>query len=459
MANGLMAESPCQPEFAEAADGITASVVVAGRSMGHDAFGAGQQPDMQGGVVEESTKVQQIPNNVDLEAGPGAASHTPTPHVATVVLASMCMGLVFGSVMDLGKVTNPIVIREQMIFQRFIMLKMFLGAAGGSAFFFAILSKVTPVRFTAARQAYFPGLASKGLLATSVGPVLLGAGMALAGSCPGMVLIQCGSGVPSGPVALAGGFAAAILFGIVQPYLVPAMGVCNIQKAKAEDFKMLSGMPFWVLGMGMCCACFAVIGVFEFLFPWNSTGKQWNQWLWTAELPWFSKPWENTLPPELAGFVVGALQVPAVLACLDTLGSSSAYMTLSSQVLLTASVQEKLPHWNGFRLGLGNWWQALYILCAILGAFVTSWSTGTFGLAKGVKEWEAFLGGFLMIFGSRIGSGCTSGHGLSGMGLLSLKSMVAVPAMFGGAMIVGFIYQAADPQGYTGFAYTSSTML
>ena len=38
-----------------------------------------------------------------------------------------------------------------------------------------------------------------------------------------MVLIQCGSGVPSGPITLAGGFVAAALFGLVQPYLVPAI--------------------------------------------------------------------------------------------------------------------------------------------------------------------------------------------------------------------------------------------
>ena len=46
--------------------------------------------------------------------------------------------------------------------------------------------------------------------------------------------------------------------------------------------------------------------------------------------------------------------------------------------------------------------------------------------AQSVSEWEAFVGGFLMIFGSRIASGCTSGHGLSGMALLSLKSIIAV---------------------------------
>jgi uncharacterized membrane protein YedE/YeeE len=401
------------------------------------------EKDHQEYLVPTHPEVELLPAVSDSESG----ADEP-PKWVPGLLASVCMGLVFGGVMDLGKVTLPIVIREQFIFQRFIMLKMFLGAAGGSAFFFAILSKVAPRKFESARAHSY--VQNKGLLAVTVGPMLLGVGMALAGSCPGMVLIQCGSGVPSGPITLAGGFVAAVLFGIVQPYLVPFMGSCNMQKAKAEDIGILSKLPFWMPAMALCACCWGVIGIFEGLFPWDSAGKHWNKWLWTGELLSFTVPWKNQFPPELMGLIVGFLQVPCVLFLSDSLGSSSAYMTLSSQLLLVKGVQEKLPHWNGYRLGLGNWWQATYLISAVLGAFILSYTTGTFGMAVGVHTWEALVGGFLMIFGSRIGSGCTSGHGLSGMGLLALRSIIAVPAMFFGGIFVGFIYQAVDPMGYTG---------
>jgi len=85
-------------------------------------------------------------------------------------------------------------------------------------------------------------------------------------------------------------------------------------------------------------------------------------------------------------------------------------------------------------------------------------ATGTYGKAAGVPAWQGFVGGFLMIFGSRIGSGCTSGHGLSGMALLILKSIVAVPAMFLGGIILGFAFQGVDPAGYTGFAYNAASL-
>jgi protein tyrosine phosphatase (PTP) superfamily phosphohydrolase (DUF442 family) len=456
---GLLDAAPCHGNLVPPQSSSANVMAVCGGNMG--VAGVPGEMGAQGGSAQPVQVVSSAnagSEMVDVEAGPiveTPASAAPNAPLAAALVASMLMGLAFGSVMDLGKVTLPIVIREQFIFQRFIMLKMFLGAAGGSAFFLAILSQVAPQRFEVARTGFVDSVRSKGLAAVVVGPMILGAGMALGGACPGMVLIQCGSGVPSAPATLAGGFVAAIIFGVVQPYLVPAMCVANVKKEKPEDFKMLSKVPFWAMAMAMTVAIFVTVGILEYFFPWDSDTKQPRQWAWTGELPGFSTAWKDTLPPELMGVCVGALQIPAVLFCYDTLGSSSAYMTLSSQLLVVKGLQDKAPHWSGFRLGVGNWWQAVYILFAILGAFITSWNTGTFGKAKGVSTVHGFIGGFLMIFGSRIGSGCTSGHGLSGMGLLMLKSIVAVPMMFLGGIIVGFAFQAVDPAGYTGFAYTT----
>lgn len=40
--------------------------------------------------------------------------------------------------------------------------------------------------------------------------------------------------------------------------------------------------------------------------------------------------------------------------------------------------------------------------------------------------WTMIIGGFLVGFGTRMGSGCTSGHGVCGLGRLSMRSLVAV---------------------------------
>jgi uncharacterized protein len=49
------------------------------------------------------------------------------------------------------------------------------------------------------------------------------------------------------------------------------------------------------------------------------------------------------------------------------------------------------------------------------------------------------IGGLLVGFGTRMGSGCTSGHGLCGLALLSRRSVMAVVVFFGVAMLTVFL--------------------
>jgi uncharacterized membrane protein YedE/YeeE len=45
------------------------------------------------------------------------------------------------------------------------------------------------------------------------------------------------------------------------------------------------------------------------------------------------------------------------------------------------------------------------------------------------------IGGLLIGFGTRIGNGCTSGHGICGLARLSKRSLVAVAVFFGVAIL------------------------
>lgn len=45
-------------------------------------------------------------------------------------------------------------------------------------------------------------------------------------------------------------------------------------------------------------------------------------------------------------------------------------------------------------------------------------------------------GGFLIGFGTRYGSGCTSGHAISGLSNLQLPSLIATMAFFGGGLLI-----------------------
>ena len=71
---------------------------------------------------------------------------------------------------------------------------------------------------------------------------------------------------------------------------------------------------------------------------------------------------------------------------------------------------------------LGSW-----VLAHTLGGSATNG-----GVDVEVGRIRAVLGGTIMLFGSRLAGGCTSGHGISGMSLLSVSSFVSVAAMFAG---------------------------
>lgn len=49
------------------------------------------------------------------------------------------------------------------------------------------------------------------------------------------------------------------------------------------------------------------------------------------------------------------------------------------------------------------------------------------------------LGGFLVGLGTRIGSGCTSGHGVCGVGRLAPRSIVASATFFSFAVVTTYI--------------------
>lgn len=72
-------------------------------------------------------------------------------------------------------------------------------------------------------------------------------------------------------------------------------------------------------------------------------------------------------------------------------------------------------------------WRLVYALGVVLGAFVWRFAmTGDNAQPTSVPAWQLLVGGFLVGFGARLGNGCTSGHGICGLGSLQLPSLFAV---------------------------------
>ena len=157
---------------------------------------------------------------------------------------------------------------------------------------------------------------------------------------------------------------------------------------------------------------------------------------------------EKSWSPYVAGVLIGLLQIPAFLLIESALGTSSSYVTIAAHVagLADASI-DKMDYLAKYMYGAKNIWQVAMVIGIAIGAFVSMKASGAerqiispvWKRAVGVETLSgrapmAFAGGFIMVLGARIADGCTTGHGISGVAQLAVGSMVAVAAMFVGAI-------------------------
>jgi uncharacterized protein len=83
-------------------------------------------------------------------------------------------------------------------------------------------------------------------------------------------------------------------------------------------------------------------------------------------------------------------------------------------------------------------WRAAFVAGLVLGAL--GYLSAADVPVRVLAPLPAVLaGGLLVGFGTRLGSGCTSGHGLCGMARLSRRSVVATATFFGVAMLTVFL--------------------
>ena len=156
--------------------------------------------------------------------------------------------------------------------------------------------------------------------------------------------------------------------------------------------------------------------------------------------------------PYLVGSLIGILTWLTFAVSDKPIGASSAYASLAGMIgkvfakkhtLSLKYYQDNPPQLN---------WDFVFVLSAILGAFIASYTGGEFEIRWVPELWEkvrgnsfyglyGFIGGILMAFGARLAGGCTSGHGISGALQLSLASWVSLICFFiGGIIAIRFLY-------------------
>ena len=185
--------------------------------------------------------------------------------VLTAVIIGVLMGTVFGFALEKSRVFEPGMIVGQMQMRNFIMLKVFLTAV------------VTGLIIIGIMHGFFGGkLYPKSLLygADIIGGLLLGAGITLAGACPGTVFAQIGVGYKDSWLILIGGLAGALTFGYLEPTLNPILLSGGPGKLTLDK---LIGVPFWMLAFGFAIALIVLLVALEKWRPWrNDMGQNYD---------------------------------------------------------------------------------------------------------------------------------------------------------------------------------------
>lgn len=100
---------------------------------------------------------------------------------------------------------------------------------------------------------------------------------------------------------------------------------------------------------------------------------------------------------------------------------------MSSVFTTTWSYVVRRPYFQQSRFTESRGWRLVYAAGLIVGALIW-WLGFTDGTPLGteVPAWQLLVGGFFVGYGARLGNGCTSGHGICGLGSLQWPSLLAV---------------------------------
>ncbi len=173
------------------------------------------------------------------------------------IVTGIVMGIVFGFALEKSRVFEPGVIVGQMQMRNFIMLKVFLTAVATGAVVLAVLNGFGYVKLAPKAAMYYADI---------IGGLILGAGIALAGACPGTTLAQIGAGYRDALFTLIGGLAGAVAYSYAEPALSKSfLG----QSSGKLIFSQLFGIPYWAGALGFAVLLVLVLIALEVWRPWR----------------------------------------------------------------------------------------------------------------------------------------------------------------------------------------------
>lgn len=164
--------------------------------------------------------------------------------------------------------------------------------------------------------------------------------------------------------------------------------------------------------------------------------------------PLAKKAWS----PYLVGVGIGVLSWFAFWSADHPLGITTPFEHTAALAMEAAlpSVAESNSYYQEESPKIG--WQWMLVIGVFVGSIFSSLASGDrapisvpqlwesrFGSSTALRLSAAFLGAGLMMFGARLGQGCTSGHGISGNLQLAASSWLFSIIFFAVAVVTAFV--------------------
>jgi uncharacterized membrane protein YedE/YeeE len=256
-----------------------------------------------------------------------------------------------------------------------------------------------------------------------IGGVIFGIGMAILGYCPGTLAISLGEGSLDALLGVIGGLLGGLIFTLILPSIQAILGP-NLGKISLNSL-IGTGTSFYVVTI------LAGIIFMAIAFWLHAIEKEKDyKWLYSG-----------------IGLAVLEVIVLSKAVTNRPIGASTMYPYLAD--LLTGVTNNTYFT----KIQGSGYWELKFLIGSFLAGLIVSLLRKDFKLIMIHERWEkmrgtsstsrgfwAFVGGFILIFGSRMAGGCTSGHVLSGGMQLAISSLVFGAFVFAGLLVTGKLF-------------------
>ncbi|KAH7328379.1 hypothetical protein B0I35DRAFT_473100 [Stachybotrys elegans] len=327
-------------------------------------------------------------------------------------MEALLSGILFGAALAAGGLASPAVVDSQMALKDWYLIQCLLSATILTAVVYALLDLFDLVKLQPRSSSPLGAMATYG--GNMLGGALLGAGMATSSSGPEILLAQAGCGIHQALYVLAGAVTGGILWTGFLADLTKRIGGTGAGRPKTVTLSQYLGIPRNVVLL-IVGGLWIMAGIY---LPDSDLGAQGG----------------------LSTVLVGA----------SLIGLSQTFSMLSRRALIGISGSYE-------EAGMHFWWivggaqptkkprsqnNLIFAAGLLLGAACTAQlAPSLVHVAKGgeVSKTRAAIGGALMTIGSRMAGGCTAGHGLSGLALLSTSSLITMTFAFATGPLVKYL--------------------